>query len=253
MKEQIERGATSVIRHVFIQDSSSAVGAGLTGLAHDTANLAGAKIRNNETLVTLTFETIATLGTYAAPTSNAHIRIKLLHDTNAPGLYELQFHDDWFNTTNNRRSLSIELFGAANMAALPIEFQLIDPARGLGSPQNVATAIDQITLLDRIGSFTGSGMNTILGFLRALARKDAGITTPSDMGGNYNHAMDSQEGIRDVPLLSSVELVIDPDDLRDALGSITIPNETVVLGPCRTAQTVKITRDSRGIISITRE
>jgi hypothetical protein len=51
--------------------------------------------------------------------------------------------------------------------------------------------------LDRIGSFTGSGVNTVLGFLRAIMRKDVGVTTPSDVGGAYTHTTDSLEAIRD--------------------------------------------------------
>jgi len=46
----------------------------------------------------------------------------------------------------------------------------------------------------------------------------------------------------EIPLLDSVELVIDPNDLRNALASITIPNKRVVLGPCRSTEIVGITR-----------
>ena len=60
---------------------------------------------------------------------------------------------------------------------------------------DVATNIT--TILSRIGAFTGSGVNTILGFFRALMRKDGGITTPSDVGGTYDHSTDSAEANRD--------------------------------------------------------
>ena len=53
------------------------------------------------------------------------------------------------------------------------------------------------SVLNRIGNFAGSGVNTILGFFRALMRKDGSITTPSDVGGAYSHATDSTEAIRD--------------------------------------------------------
>jgi len=53
------------------------------------------------------------------------------------------------------------------------------------------------TVRDRIGAFAGTGVNTILGFFRALMRKDNGITTPSDIEGNFSHATDSVEAIRD--------------------------------------------------------
>ena len=58
-----------------------------------------------------------------------------------------------------------------------------------------ATAANQTTILARIGSFTGSGVNTILGFFQALMRSDA--TTPSDVGGTYDDATDSLQAIRD--------------------------------------------------------
>ena len=54
---------------------------------------------------------------------------------------------------------------------------------------------DMSTLLSRIGAFTGSGVNTVLGFLRAIASKAA--STPSDIGGTFSAATDSTEAIRD--------------------------------------------------------
>jgi len=51
------------------------------------------------------------------------------------------------------------------------------------------------TLLNRIGAFTGSGVNTILGFLKAMMQKD--LTAPSDVGGTYDPGEDSLEAISD--------------------------------------------------------
>lgn len=181
MKEIIERGATSVIRHVFIQNSGETDGSGLTALAHDTASLAGLYIRDGGTLATLTFETIAALGTYAAPTSNAHIRIKLLHDTNAPGMYELQFHNDWFNATGDKRTLTGMLFGAANMAALPFEFQLSDPVRGVGSPTALPNAAADAAHGLPVSDAGGLDLDT------QLAHLDADITSRSDGTGVTLH------------------------------------------------------------------
>lgn len=44
---------------------------------------------------------------------------------------------------------------------------------------------------DRIGDFVGTGVNTILGFFRAIMRKDAPL--PSDIGGTFTVGTDSQE------------------------------------------------------------
>jgi hypothetical protein len=51
--------------------------------------------------------------------------------------------------------------------------------------------------LARIGAFTGTTVNTVLGFFRALFRKDSGATMPSDIGGTFDNATDSNEAIRD--------------------------------------------------------
>lgn len=55
------------------------------------------------------------------------------------------------------------------------------------------------TILARLGAWTGTGLNTILGALRALANKAVGITTPTDLssGGTFDNTTDSVEAIRD--------------------------------------------------------
>lgn len=59
-------------------------------------------------------------------------------------------------------------------------------------------ATNTATILARIGAFTGTGLNTILGFLRALAAKASGLT-PSDLatGTTFDNTTDSQEAIAD--------------------------------------------------------
>jgi hypothetical protein len=58
-----------------------------------------------------------------------------------------------------------------------------------------ANSSDFTTILARLGAFTGSGDNTILGFFKALFRSDA--NTPSDMGGTADSSTDSLQAIRD--------------------------------------------------------
>ena len=53
------------------------------------------------------------------------------------------------------------------------------------------------TISNKLGSFAGAGVNTVLGFFRALMRKDNGITIPSDIGGAFTNTTDSVEAIRD--------------------------------------------------------
>lgn len=59
----------------------------------------------------------------------------------------------------------------------------------------IATSGSVNTLSNKIGAFTATGDNTILGFLKAIASKAA--NTPSDMGGTYAVSSDSLEAIRD--------------------------------------------------------
>lgn len=51
------------------------------------------------------------------------------------------------------------------------------------------------TILARIGTITGSGVNTILGFFQALFRKNA--TLPTDIGGTFTPTTDSTEALEE--------------------------------------------------------
>jgi hypothetical protein len=122
MKFAIKKGSTSVILPVFIQDSSSTVGAGLSGLI-ETSSITGGYVKRNGLGVALTVdEDVTTEGTYQAPTTAAQVRIGT--PANMPaGFYELHFHNDLFTTAD---WLTIGLEGATNMATLPLEIQLTD-------------------------------------------------------------------------------------------------------------------------------
>lgn len=75
------------------------------------------------------------------------------------------------------------------------------------------TVANQTTILNRIGDFAGSGLNTIKGWLQALFRKDGGVSganLPSEINeventiaGTYNATTDSQEAIRDTAPLGT--------------------------------------------------
>lgn len=147
----IERGATSVILHVFIEDSSVTTGAGKTGFAFNTANLVITAHRPGEASVTVytsaasNIEDITTIGTYAAPTSGK-IRFKAVDGTNRPGWYELHIDNALLNTTSTRRGLTIEIHGATDMRPATIQIQLTganlndDVRAGLSALPNAAAA-----------------------------------------------------------------------------------------------------------------
>ena len=145
MKVILERGATSVILHVEIMDTSSTTGGRKTAMTFETASIACAKIRPGETITTgITFEDITTLGTYQAPTSAAYIRFKEVDATNWPGLYEVHLHNDWLNVTNTRREVSFVLRGAANMMQTPVEIELT--GMNLNTNQLPDDSLDLITI-----------------------------------------------------------------------------------------------------------
>ncbi|MEK7679312.1 MAG: hypothetical protein AAB356_03880, partial [Deltaproteobacteria bacterium] len=119
-----KKGTASQIFHVFIQDSASTQGAGKTGLAFNTALLTCRYITSAGTLsAAVTLEDITTLGTYAAPTSNAHVRFKEVSAIDpSKGLYEIQVHNDWMNLAGG--NLIVMLSGAAGMAPVMLEVDL---------------------------------------------------------------------------------------------------------------------------------
>lgn len=73
----------------------------------------------------------------------------------------------------------------------------------LGAPAGASIAADIAsvatnvsTLLARLGAFTGTGINTVLGFLKAAMSKASSLT-PSDVGGTFDNTTDSLEAVRD--------------------------------------------------------
>lgn len=69
---------------------------------------------------------------------------------------------------------------------------LLDPS--------ILTSLETLTTLctavsNKIGAFTGTGVNNVLGFLRSLMRKD--LSAPSDVGGAFDPSHDSLEAHTD--------------------------------------------------------
>jgi hypothetical protein len=105
-------------------DSTVTTGAGKTGLTNASTGLIISTIRLNEASATVytvagsNVETIATLGTYAAPSANK-CRFKEVDATNHPGIYELQFADARFTST----ALVISISGVTGLAQADFELQ----------------------------------------------------------------------------------------------------------------------------------
>ena len=92
----------------------------------------------------------------------------------------------------------------------------------------LATSANQTTILNRLGAWTGSAANTILGALRALATKAA--TLPTDIGGTYDPATDSLEAIRDTEPLGTATPTVEQIQSGLATAAAVEAVDTVVDG-----------------------
>ncbi len=109
-------GAASQIFQIFIADSSSTTGAGLTALTSGSSGLTAYYHRDTDTTATVISLTTMTLGTF---TSSGFLKID---DTNMPGWY--QFCPPNAALASGASSVAFHLKGATNMAPLPIEVDL---------------------------------------------------------------------------------------------------------------------------------
>ncbi len=125
-KFQVPKNTTSKILRLFIQDSSVSTGAGLTGLVFNTANLVAYYSREGDAAETAITLVTATEGTY---TSSGFIEMDA---TDLPGVYELGIPDAAIASGVN--SVLVMLHGAANMAPLVLEIELIDQ---IVAPQHI--------------------------------------------------------------------------------------------------------------------
>lgn len=116
MKLSIQAGATSQTINVFIADSSSSTGAGLTGLVYNSAGLTAYYALPRAAAVSITLATLA-----AVTSSYSSGGFKEIDATNMPGWYRFDVPDA---ALASGRFVSLHLKGATNMAPLPIEIEL---------------------------------------------------------------------------------------------------------------------------------
>lgn len=114
----VQFGATSVKLQILVKDATT--GLRKTGLTEATSGLILSARPDNAATATVytaaatNIETIATLGTYVAPTTNK-IRFKEVDATNSPGVYELQAANALFSTAN-ARTLTFDAVGTGIIA-----------------------------------------------------------------------------------------------------------------------------------------
>ncbi len=124
MKYWLKKGTTSLMLPVFVPDKT-APGSGNIGL-NNTHFKISTRREGDAAETVNTVETITTLGTYQAPTSATHIRIREMDAVNAPGHYEMHVRNELLAT--GARWAKILLFdaGSNNIPAVNTEIQLTD-------------------------------------------------------------------------------------------------------------------------------
>jgi hypothetical protein len=133
----------------------------------------------------------------AASSAAALGAVTEIDSANMPGWYSLAG-----NATDRASLGSLGLLATATGCdPFPDEYSIVgyDPFDGATLGLSVMSTINTniTTLLASLGAFTGTGVNTVLGFLRAMSRSD--LAAPSDMGGTYDPVTDSLQAISDKP------------------------------------------------------
>lgn len=115
-KVSIKAGTTSKLIDIFVQDSSSTTGGGLTGLVYNAASLTAYYYREGAASATAITLATMTLGTWA---TGGFI---VVDGTNMPGCYQLGIPDAAIAA--GAKSVLVMLKGATNMAPLVLEIEL---------------------------------------------------------------------------------------------------------------------------------
>ena len=127
MKGLISRGRLANVAFVFLADTTSATGAGKTGLTNASAGLLIAVRRTLAAAMTAysgaNIGTIATLGTWVDPGAGK-CNFREVDATNAPGCYEIHFQDSVFGTADASRVL-LGMVQATGVVPTPFEMELI--------------------------------------------------------------------------------------------------------------------------------
>lgn len=151
MKLDIQVASTSQTVNVFVRDSSSTTGAGLTGLAYNTASLTAYYALPRAAAVSISLATLA-----AVTSSYSSGGFKEIDSTNMPGWYRFDIPD---GALASGRFVSIHLQGATNMAPLPLEIELTgwdnqDAVRGglTALPNAAAAASGGLPTVDSVNS-----------------------------------------------------------------------------------------------------
>jgi hypothetical protein len=180
--------ASNLIRFTL---KNSSTGVGLTGLAYNTSGLIISTIADNEATATIytaaasNIETIATLGTFATPTTNK-CRFKEVDATNHKGLYEFQFADARF-AVSSARKIIISVTGATSLLDADYEIQLVsfDPHDSVRAGLTALPTATLAELAQGIPPTTPTLSEAIM--LLYMKLRNQSLTTASELG-IYNDA-----------------------------------------------------------------
>lgn len=144
MKLAIAKASTDQTVNVFIQDSSSSTGGGLTGLVYNTASLVCYYVRAKAAAVQLSLATQTVTGAHS---DGGFVEISA---ANMPGWYRLDLSDVICATGVDHVGLMLK--GATNMAPTPLEIQLttLDFNTVMRGTDSAATAAALTTHDDRL-------------------------------------------------------------------------------------------------------
>lgn len=219
MKISRVAGTTGEVMQIFIQDSSSSTGGGLTGLTNSSAGLTAYYCRNDQGTATVISLIPMTAGTF---TSGG---FAVIDGTNMPGWYQFCPPNAVFTSG---RSAGIHLKGATNMAPLPIEIELtaVDNQDGAGfGMSRVDTTVSSRLATSAIP--TNFALLSIDASGRVDVIKVAGTTqTARDLGASV--LLSSGTGTGQI-LLSSGK-VVTPDDQKVDLNTIKTQSVTCSAG-----------------------
>lgn len=116
MKRKMTAGSTSQAMPIFILDSSSTVGAGLSGLVYNTGSLVAEYRRQGQSAWTPIALAAVTLGTY---TSGGFVA-----DGSLAGSYEIGIPDAALAVATGATWVVVRLYGATNMIPVVMEIEL---------------------------------------------------------------------------------------------------------------------------------
>lgn len=198
MSKHIVRAQSNASRRelIFVLDSSSTIGAGKTGIAHNASGLKAYYYRPGDSVASqIPLKSIALGDGFDA---GGWVEIDA---TNMPGVYRIDIPDAAFTSVVNKDKTVVVISGAANMAPVTLEYTLVayDPNNGtsLGLSNidtNIGSRMATFTLPSNFNllSINGSGQVVASSVIGNVAGSVGSVT--GNVGGNVVGSVASVTG-----------------------------------------------------------